>query len=255
MKARVGCTLLYKISGWGAETSSSVWAPRLLRDLLRKQGCPVDYSVSQVQEERTKEDRALACSPAPIPAERRRSLWYATHCPTDERKVSRQDRGCLSFIFCFLSYCGIEAMWVHVQTQVAQFAGAVWWWRLGSAMGAQCLERKPQALSHTTFDSSLLPPEASQSQKERVVLIFKGIFVFKTKQKTKRSLGPGQWQPRCWDALWRVILCWGGHRGDHDCSHSLWWDTGLSMWAWRGTPPSVRVTVWVPGPRAQMGDS
>lgn len=90
----------------GAETSSSVWAPRLLRDLLRKQGFPVGYSASQVQEERTKEeDRALACSPAPITAERRRSLWYATHYPTDERKVSRQDRGCLSFIFCFLSYC------------------------------------------------------------------------------------------------------------------------------------------------------
>ncbi|XP_060986722.1 piezo-type mechanosensitive ion channel component 2 isoform X2 [Dama dama] len=41
-----------------------------------------------VQEERTKEeDRALACSPAPITAERRRSLWYATHYPTDERKL------------------------------------------------------------------------------------------------------------------------------------------------------------------------
>ncbi|KAI4532799.1 hypothetical protein MG293_017207 [Ovis ammon polii] len=40
-----------------------------------------------VQEEKTKEeDRALACSPAPITAERRRSLWYATHYPTDERK-------------------------------------------------------------------------------------------------------------------------------------------------------------------------
>ncbi|XP_036679596.1 piezo-type mechanosensitive ion channel component 2 isoform X2 [Balaenoptera musculus] len=40
-----------------------------------------------VQEERTKEeDRALACSPVPITAERRRSLWYATHYPTDERK-------------------------------------------------------------------------------------------------------------------------------------------------------------------------
>ena len=90
----------------GAETSSPVWAPGLLRDLLRMQGCPVGYSVSQVQEEKTKEeDRALACSPAPITAERRRSLWYATHYPTDERKVSRQDRGCLSFIFCFLSYC------------------------------------------------------------------------------------------------------------------------------------------------------
>lgn len=90
----------------GAETSSPVWAPGLLRDLLRMQGCPVGYSVSQVQEEKTKEeDRALACSPAPITAERRRSLWYATHYPTDERKVSRQDRGYLSFIFCFLSYC------------------------------------------------------------------------------------------------------------------------------------------------------
>ncbi|ELV12757.1 Protein PIEZO2 [Tupaia chinensis] len=40
-----------------------------------------------VQEERTKdEDRALACSPIQITAERRRSLWYATHYPTDERK-------------------------------------------------------------------------------------------------------------------------------------------------------------------------
>uniref|UniRef100_A0A2K6AG04 Piezo type mechanosensitive ion channel component 2 n=1 Tax=Mandrillus leucophaeus TaxID=9568 RepID=A0A2K6AG04_MANLE len=42
-----------------------------------------------VQEERTKEeDKALACSPIQITAERRRSLWYATHYPTDERKVS-----------------------------------------------------------------------------------------------------------------------------------------------------------------------
>lgn len=41
-----------------------------------------------VQEERTKEeDKALACSPIQITAERRRSLWYATHCPTDERKL------------------------------------------------------------------------------------------------------------------------------------------------------------------------
>ncbi|XP_057556299.1 piezo-type mechanosensitive ion channel component 2 isoform X2 [Hippopotamus amphibius kiboko] len=41
-----------------------------------------------VQEERTKEeDKALACSPVPITAERRRSLWYATHYPTDERKL------------------------------------------------------------------------------------------------------------------------------------------------------------------------
>lgn len=41
-----------------------------------------------VQEERTKEeDKALACSPIQITAERRRSLWYATHCSTDERKL------------------------------------------------------------------------------------------------------------------------------------------------------------------------
>lgn len=52
---------------------------------------PVGYSVSQVQEDRTKEeDRALACSPIQITAERRRSLWYATHYPTDERKVSHE---------------------------------------------------------------------------------------------------------------------------------------------------------------------
>nr|XP_020755265.1 piezo-type mechanosensitive ion channel component 2 [Odocoileus virginianus texanus] len=45
-------------------------------------------SGERVQEERTKEeDRALACSPTPITAERRRSLWYATHYPTDERKL------------------------------------------------------------------------------------------------------------------------------------------------------------------------
>ncbi|XP_064434072.1 piezo-type mechanosensitive ion channel component 2 isoform X1 [Mirounga angustirostris] len=41
-----------------------------------------------VQDDRTKEeDRALACSPIQITAERRRSLWYATHYPTDERKL------------------------------------------------------------------------------------------------------------------------------------------------------------------------
>ncbi|XP_032165563.1 piezo-type mechanosensitive ion channel component 2 isoform X2 [Mustela erminea] len=40
-----------------------------------------------VQDDRTKEeDRALACSPIQITAKRRRSLWYATHYPTDERK-------------------------------------------------------------------------------------------------------------------------------------------------------------------------
>nr|XP_010585433.1 piezo-type mechanosensitive ion channel component 2 [Loxodonta africana] len=41
-----------------------------------------------VQDEGTKEeDRTLACSPIQITAERRRSLWYATHYPTDERKL------------------------------------------------------------------------------------------------------------------------------------------------------------------------
>ncbi|XP_003800526.2 piezo-type mechanosensitive ion channel component 2 isoform X1 [Otolemur garnettii] len=41
-----------------------------------------------VQDGRPKEeDRALACSPIQITAERRRSLWYATHYPTDERKL------------------------------------------------------------------------------------------------------------------------------------------------------------------------
>ncbi|XP_058532933.1 piezo-type mechanosensitive ion channel component 2 isoform X1 [Ochotona princeps] len=41
-----------------------------------------------VQEDKAKEeDRALACSPVQITAERRRSLWYATHYPTDERKL------------------------------------------------------------------------------------------------------------------------------------------------------------------------
>ncbi|XP_016881407.1 piezo-type mechanosensitive ion channel component 2 isoform X2 [Homo sapiens] len=40
-----------------------------------------------VQDEGTKEeDKALACSPIQITAGRRRSLWYATHYPTDERK-------------------------------------------------------------------------------------------------------------------------------------------------------------------------
>ncbi|XP_053427804.1 piezo-type mechanosensitive ion channel component 2 isoform X3 [Nycticebus coucang] len=41
-----------------------------------------------VQDERPKEeDRGLACSPMQITAERRRSLWYATHYPTDEKKL------------------------------------------------------------------------------------------------------------------------------------------------------------------------
>ncbi|XP_055994098.1 piezo-type mechanosensitive ion channel component 2 isoform X2 [Sorex fumeus] len=41
-----------------------------------------------VLEEKTKEeDRSLACSPIQITADRRRSLWYATHYPTDERKL------------------------------------------------------------------------------------------------------------------------------------------------------------------------
>ncbi|CAI9181298.1 unnamed protein product [Rangifer tarandus platyrhynchus] len=42
--------------------------------------------VYDVQEERTnKEDRALACSPAPLTAERRRSLWYMTHYPMERK--------------------------------------------------------------------------------------------------------------------------------------------------------------------------
>uniref|UniRef100_A0A8D2CYJ1 Piezo type mechanosensitive ion channel component 2 n=1 Tax=Sciurus vulgaris TaxID=55149 RepID=A0A8D2CYJ1_SCIVU len=40
-----------------------------------------------VQDERTKEDRALACSADQKTAERRRSLWYAAQYPTDERKL------------------------------------------------------------------------------------------------------------------------------------------------------------------------
>ncbi|XP_004417033.1 PREDICTED: piezo-type mechanosensitive ion channel component 2, partial [Odobenus rosmarus divergens] len=41
-----------------------------------------------VQDDRTKEeDRARACGPIQVTAERRRSLWYATHYPTDERKL------------------------------------------------------------------------------------------------------------------------------------------------------------------------
>ncbi|XP_006868752.1 PREDICTED: piezo-type mechanosensitive ion channel component 2 [Chrysochloris asiatica] len=41
-----------------------------------------------VQDEGTKdEDRTLACSPIQITAERRRSLWYAAHYPTDERNL------------------------------------------------------------------------------------------------------------------------------------------------------------------------
>lgn len=69
-----------------------------LWELLREAGLSCGCSVSQVQDERTKEeDRALACSPVPITAERRRSLWYATHYPTDERKVSLGGRGFSSF--------------------------------------------------------------------------------------------------------------------------------------------------------------
>ncbi|XP_015451244.1 piezo-type mechanosensitive ion channel component 2 isoform X5 [Pteropus alecto] len=41
-----------------------------------------------VQDEKTKEeDRALACGPIQLMAKRRRSLWYASHYPTDERKL------------------------------------------------------------------------------------------------------------------------------------------------------------------------
>lgn len=62
-------------------------------------------SVFQVQEERTKEeDKDLACSLIQITAERRRSLWYATHYPTDERKVSHNERDFHSLIFLFLCF-------------------------------------------------------------------------------------------------------------------------------------------------------
>ncbi|XP_075386107.1 piezo-type mechanosensitive ion channel component 2 [Tenrec ecaudatus] len=40
-----------------------------------------------LEEETMEEDETLACSPVQITAERRRSLWYATHYPTDERKL------------------------------------------------------------------------------------------------------------------------------------------------------------------------
>ncbi|XP_054983080.1 piezo-type mechanosensitive ion channel component 2 isoform X2 [Sorex araneus] len=40
-----------------------------------------------LEEKPKEEDRALACSPIQITADRRRSLWYATHYPTDERKL------------------------------------------------------------------------------------------------------------------------------------------------------------------------
>ncbi|XP_031802511.1 piezo-type mechanosensitive ion channel component 2 isoform X4 [Sarcophilus harrisii] len=41
-----------------------------------------------VQDDETNdEDKDMPCSPVQITAERRRSLWYATHYPTDERKL------------------------------------------------------------------------------------------------------------------------------------------------------------------------
>ncbi|XP_015975334.2 piezo-type mechanosensitive ion channel component 2 isoform X9 [Rousettus aegyptiacus] len=40
-----------------------------------------------VQDEAKEEDRALACGPVRLMAKRRRSLWYASHYPTDERKL------------------------------------------------------------------------------------------------------------------------------------------------------------------------
>lgn len=49
-----------------------------------------------------KEDEgALDCSSTQNTAERRRSLWYATQYPTDERKVRHRERA-LSFrlVFC-----------------------------------------------------------------------------------------------------------------------------------------------------------
>ena len=145
---------------------SCVWSPRPLRGCSGEQGCPVGYSVSQVQEERTKEeDRALACSPVPITAERRRSLWYATHYPTDERKVSRKERG-FSFIlllFIILLNSG------HVKSTCKprllslqeQFDDEVLEPNICSEKGTQCFKRKPQAPSDPAFYSSVLPPEVS----------------------------------------------------------------------------------------------
>ncbi|XP_063779523.1 piezo-type mechanosensitive ion channel component 2 isoform X5 [Pseudophryne corroboree] len=44
----------------------------------------INYEEDKVNEEGVKEED---CSPAPLTAERRRSLWYATHYPTDEQKL------------------------------------------------------------------------------------------------------------------------------------------------------------------------
>ena len=116
-----------------------------------------------------------------------------------------------------------------MQTQVAKFTGAVWCWRLRSDRGAQCLERKSQALSDPTFYSSVLPPEASQSQKERVVLIFKDNFVFKAKQNKQSnplalgsdSLGAGM---RCGEWFYvgsAAVVTTTAHTATHGTPASL----------------------------------
>ena len=56
----------------------------------------------QVQDEMAKEDEGtLDCSATQNTAERRRSLWYATQYPTDERKVMHRAIALdLHLVFC-----------------------------------------------------------------------------------------------------------------------------------------------------------
>ncbi|XP_045154278.1 piezo-type mechanosensitive ion channel component 2 [Echinops telfairi] len=84
------CKSLWKKISIDPALSKYIHANEILQLLPYKTGLSL-FSIwlePLTQDEETKEeDETLACSPVQITAERRRSLWYATHYPTDERKL------------------------------------------------------------------------------------------------------------------------------------------------------------------------
>lgn len=71
-----------------------------MRFLSRLVTSAVICVVQQIPDEEEKsdsgeDDKEIACSPVPMTAERRRSLWYASHYTTDERKVRLKWEGSL----------------------------------------------------------------------------------------------------------------------------------------------------------------
>lgn len=136
-----------------------------MKNFTGQPGCragPVGCSVSQVQDESTKEEDGVpACRPIRFRAERRRSLWYATHYPTEERKVRHKERNLhfLLYFAVFILYCWIWVIWYYIQTQTAQFIEMVWFEVLVPESfiqeGNPVLPKETPWLHHTLQDTIL----------------------------------------------------------------------------------------------------